>query len=59
MHFGIVRLKAEGFPNGFDGNIVVPDLGSDNAEQVQRLDLIRVQFQDLAVGLLGLLEVPD
>ena len=54
VRLGVVGPMAEGLADEGDGDLVVPRLMGDDAEQVQGLRVLRLGCQDFPVGCLGL-----
>jgi hypothetical protein len=54
---GECGIETQGFADDVDGLLVLTDLVGDDAEEVQRLDVARIELQDLAIDGLGLRQI--
>ena len=57
VRLGKLWMKAKSLLNVIDGQVVSADLMSDHAEQMQGIDMARLDLQDLPVKLLRLKKV--
>ena len=56
MCLGIVRFQLQCSSHVFDGNLGLAHRGSNHAEKMERIRVIRFNLQDLPIDLLGSLE---
>jgi hypothetical protein len=53
MEESLIPLQSDCPSNVFDGNIVLAHLGSDHAQKMERIGMIRIDRENLSVNLLG------
>ena len=56
MESGLIPLQSDRPSDVFDGNLGLADLQSNRAEKMDRINVIRLDQQDLPVDLLGSLQ---
>ena len=57
MKGGLVSLELDRPPNVLDGNFMLADLVGQHAEQMPRVNLVRLGGENLTINLLGRLQL--